>query len=147
RDEEDCAQLRELRRLHAEPADAEPAPRVVDRRAEENRDEAERDNAEATPDEGWLAIVAIVHAHDDAEHRDAEDGPHDLFGQEQIGALVALERHDSRRAVDHDDAEADQQDGRDEQDAIALEFSCHWLFATLNGSRYISRPIDQRENA
>ncbi len=94
-------------------------------RGEQDRDQGQADDAEARPDEHRLAVVAVVDPHDHPEEGDAEDRPHQLLDQEEIGLAVPLVGHHRRRAVDHDNADGDQQDGRQEQDPVGLEFSSH----------------------
>ena len=126
-DEKNRAQFGELRRLDSESAHGEPAPCVVHGRTKEDRHEAECGDAETRPDDGRLAVGPVIHAHDNAEHCDAEGGPQPLFNQEQVRPLVTLERHDGRCAVDHDDTEADQQDRREKQDAVRFELTSHMV--------------------
>ena len=124
-DEEDRRELRQLRWLHADAAEAEPAPRAVHGRAEEHDDECDHHEPEARPDERRLAVVAVVDPHHDVQHRESEQRPHALPHEEHRRLAVLLQRHRRRRAVHHDDAEADQQNRRDEQGLVRLEFPRH----------------------
>ena len=103
----------------------EPAPRAVDGAREQHRDEQQRDAAEQRPHQRFVAIGAVVDAHHDRQHRDAEQRPHHLLGDEQIRLLVALERHQRRRAVDHDDADAHERQRRQEQPLVRLKLPRH----------------------
>ena len=60
------------------------------------------------------------------EQRQAQRRPHELFGQKQIGLLIALHGDNRGGAVDHDDAQTDQQKRGQEQHLIELEFSSHF---------------------
>jgi hypothetical protein len=106
---------------------AEPAARAVHRRSEVHRDERKGDEAETRPDERRLAIEPVVDAHHDVQHRDAEQRPHALLDEKKRSAAVAVLRHRRRRAVDHHDAQRDEQNRGDEQHVVGLEFSCHAL--------------------
>jgi hypothetical protein len=123
RDEEDRGKLRDFRRLDADTADPEPPPCAVDRRAEEHRHQREHHHHETRPDERRLAIAAVIDAHHDVEQGQAHQRPHRLADQEHRRAAVFLQRERGRRAVDHHDAEADEQDRRDEKSLVRLEFA------------------------
>ena len=90
--------------------------------AEEHGHQRETDDGEAGPDEHRLAVVPVVDPHHDRHHRQAEHRPHRLLGQERVRLAEALQGHRRRRAVDHDDAQRDQQQGRDEQHLSDLSF-------------------------
>jgi len=47
--------------------------------------------------------------------------------EEERSPAVALERHRRRRAVDHHDAQRDEQDRRDEEHPVRFELSRHPL--------------------
>jgi hypothetical protein len=125
RNEEDHAQLGELRWLDAKPADAEPAASAVVGGAEQHGDERQCHEGETGPDECRGAVMTVVNPHHNAEKGDPQRRPHQLLGQEAIRLLVAFERHERGCAVHHDDAQPHQQDGRQEQHPIGLEFACH----------------------
>ena len=72
-----------------------------------------------------VAIGAVVDAHHDRQHRHAHRGPHQLAGDEEIGLLKALQRHQRRGAVDHDHAGANQRQRRQEQPLVRLQLPCH----------------------
>ena len=89
-------------------------------------DQADAGDPQASPDEYRLAIEAVVQSHDDGQEGHTERGPHDLLGEEQVRLLIALQRDDRRRAVYHDDAQRDEENGRQKQNAIAFEFYGHF---------------------
>ena len=133
RDEEDRGELRELRRLHANPRQPEPPPGAIDGRAEQHGHERNRHEAEAAPDEDRLAIGAVVHLHQEPEHRQPERRPHRLLRQKNRCLSVPLQRHGRRGAVHHHDAESDQQDGGDEQNVVRLQLTSHVTSARPQG--------------
>ena len=119
--------LGQLRRLHAEPADAEPPPRPVDRPGEEHGDQQAADHRQGHPDHLVVLVGAVVDPHHDRQHGQPEHRPQHLAGDEVIGLLVAVERHHGRGAVDHHDADADQRQGRQEQPLVRLKLPRHTL--------------------
>jgi hypothetical protein len=94
RDETDRAQFRGLRRLDAEPPDGEPSVGVVHGRAEQHGNQTHRHQAEAAPDEDRLAVVPVVHPHDDGQQCHAERRRQHVLREKEVGLLVAIEGHD-----------------------------------------------------
>jgi hypothetical protein len=125
RREQDGGDLGQLGRLNAESADAEPSAGAVDRPREQHRDQQQPDHAQQQPDHPVVAIGAVIDAHDDRQDGDANRGPHHLARHEQIRLLKALQRHQRRRAVDHDHAGANQGQRRQEQPLVRLQFPRH----------------------
>ena len=81
--------------------------------------------ASSPDDHDVAAIGAVVDAHHDGQHRQAQHRPQRLLDQEQIGLVEPLQRHQRRGAEHHHDAHADQEKGRREEHPIRLEFPCH----------------------
>ena len=126
RDEEDDGDLRELRRLPADPRDAEPPAGAVDPPAEEHADQGEDDQPQRRPDHQRLPVVAVVHLHQQRHQRQPEEGEGRLLPEEIRRTLaVLLEPDDGGRAVDHDQARAHQYQGGREQQLVRFEFPCH----------------------
>ena len=97
-------------------------------RAKSTADQQHADQCRAAPQIDLLvAVGAVVDPHHDRQHRQAEQRPHHLAGDEVVRLLVALERHHRRGAVDHDDADADQRQRRQEQPLVRLELPRHTL--------------------
>ena len=72
-----------------------------------------------------VPVGAVVDAHRDRQHRQPEHRPQRLLVRNRYGCSKRSERHHGRRAVDHDDAGADQQQRGDEQHLVRLELSRH----------------------
>jgi hypothetical protein len=122
---EDRGNLGELGRLDAETTDAEPAPGPVDGRREQHSDEQHANQRQHGPDEEVVPVGAVVDPHGDRQHRDSHRRPQRLPHQKVVRLLGLVERQYRGRAVDHDDADADEQDRGDEQNLVRLELSRH----------------------
>ena len=102
------------------------------------------DHAEQRPDQLVVAVGAVVDAHHDRQHRDAERRPHHLLGHEQIRLLEALQRDQRRGAVDHDHAGADQRQRRQEQPLVRLKLPRHTLRPLVPGAACRGAKVPRR---
>ena len=120
-------ELGQLRRLHADAADAEPAPRAVDAAAEQHaRPAPRRHDAERRPDDqpaGGSCGSRSASRSARAPGRAAPTSP--CLIRNRYGSPVSLQGHDGRGAVHHHDAGAHEQQRGDEQHLVRFELSRH----------------------
>ena len=74
--------------------------------------------AESCPDDDRLPIVAVVDPHHELDEAQPEQRKRRLLEEKQVRVVVAVHRHDGRRAVHHDHAGADEQQRGGEQQFV-----------------------------
>src|SRR5229473_2885052 len=95
-----------------------PAVRAMGAIKKKNGDEQKRRKSEKQENQRRMLQALVVHLHGEHHHDESRNGPYQLLQQEFVSRPVALLRHHSGGAEDHDQPDENQGCGHSKHPAI-----------------------------